>query len=174
MGVGTRTGKHLSGGQGAGQQEPSGKTAEEKSQPWEEESGLYAWTTAHCKQRGELAEMMFMVKATQKGFAAAKPYGDSRRYDFVLDTGERLWRVQVKSSARRIYNAYCINGRGSPSRSHPMYTPKEIDFLVGFVVPRNAWYVIPVTALMGTTLLLYPDGRRCGGRCEKFREAWNS
>ena len=39
------------------------------------------------KQRGELAEMMFMVKAAQKGFATAKPYGDSRRYDFVLDVG---------------------------------------------------------------------------------------
>ena len=53
-----------------------------------------AFTT---KQRGELAEMMFMVKAAQKGFATAKPYGDSRRYDFILDVGQRLWRVQVKS-----------------------------------------------------------------------------
>ena len=43
------------------------------------------WGNATSKQRGELAEMMFMVKAAQKGFATAKPYGDSRRYDFILD-----------------------------------------------------------------------------------------
>ena len=28
-----------------------------------------------------------MVKAAQKGFATAKPYGDSRRYDFIVDVG---------------------------------------------------------------------------------------
>jgi len=50
---------------------------------------------ATSKLRGELAEMMFMVKATQKGFATAKPYGDSRRYDFIV-------AVQVKSSIQAL------------------------------------------------------------------------
>ena len=45
----------------------------------------------------DLAGMMFMVKAAKKGFARAKPYGDSRRYKLVVDTGRRLRRVQVKS-----------------------------------------------------------------------------
>jgi hypothetical protein len=48
---------------------------------------------AHTKRRGKLVEMMFMVKASQEGLAVAKPYGDSRRYDFILDAGTRLWRV---------------------------------------------------------------------------------
>src|SRR5271169_7224149 len=61
------------------------------------------------KQRGELAEMMFMVKAAQKGFATAKPYGDSRRYDFIVDTGRRLWRVQVKSSSKLCKGAYHVS-----------------------------------------------------------------
>jgi hypothetical protein len=33
-------------------------------------------------------------KAAALGFGVAKPYGDSERYDFILDSGERLWRVQ--------------------------------------------------------------------------------
>ncbi|MFZ2009665.1 MAG: group I intron-associated PD-(D/E)XK endonuclease, partial [Candidatus Sulfotelmatobacter sp.] len=53
--------------------------------------------------------MMFMVKAAQKGFATAKPYGDSRRYDFILDVGQRLWRVQVKSSSAKQYGSYMVN-----------------------------------------------------------------
>ncbi len=52
-----------------------------------------------CKQRGELAEIAFLHKAANLGFGVAKPYGDSERYDFILDSGERLWRVQVKSVA---------------------------------------------------------------------------
>ena len=50
------------------------------------------------KQRGELAEMGFMFKAAGLGFGVAKPWGDSERYDFILDSGERFWRVQVKST----------------------------------------------------------------------------
>ena len=50
------------------------------------------------KQRGELAEMAFTLKAAGLGFGVAKPYGDSESYDFILDSGVRLWRVQVKST----------------------------------------------------------------------------
>ena len=37
------------------------------------------------KRRGELAELAFTLKATSLGFAVSKPYGDSERYDFILD-----------------------------------------------------------------------------------------
>jgi hypothetical protein len=45
----------------------------------------------------ELAEIAFLHKASALGFDGAKPFGDSERYDFILDSGERLWRVQLKS-----------------------------------------------------------------------------
>ena len=37
------------------------------------------------KRRGELAELAFILKAVSLGFAVSKPYGDSERYDFILD-----------------------------------------------------------------------------------------
>jgi len=37
------------------------------------------------KRRGELAELAFTLKATTLGFAVSKPYGDSERYDFIVD-----------------------------------------------------------------------------------------
>lgn len=37
------------------------------------------------KRRGELAELVFQLIATRMGFAVCKPYGDSERYDFILD-----------------------------------------------------------------------------------------
>jgi hypothetical protein len=57
---------------------------------WALDSENWIFAGLNSKQRGELAEMMFMVKATQKGFATAKPYGDSRRYDFIVDVGRSL------------------------------------------------------------------------------------
>jgi hypothetical protein len=37
------------------------------------------------KRRGELAELAFTLKAASLGFSVSKPYGDSDRYDFILD-----------------------------------------------------------------------------------------
>jgi hypothetical protein len=51
------------------------------------------------KGKGELAELAFLYKASGLGFGVAKPYGDNERYDFILDSGERFWRVQVRSTS---------------------------------------------------------------------------
>jgi hypothetical protein len=45
-----------------------------------------------------MAEMLFMVEASNRGFGVAKPYGNNERYDVILDRGRRFWRVQVKGS----------------------------------------------------------------------------
>jgi hypothetical protein len=41
------------------------------------------------KRKGEIAELAFMQKAVTLGFGIAKPWGDSDRYDFVLNCGNR-------------------------------------------------------------------------------------
>jgi len=38
------------------------------------------------KRAGELAEAAFLLKAQTMGFRVLKPWGDSERYDFVLDS----------------------------------------------------------------------------------------
>jgi hypothetical protein len=37
------------------------------------------------KRRGELAELAFTLKAATLGFGVSKPFGDSERYDVILD-----------------------------------------------------------------------------------------
>ena len=101
------------------------------------------------KRMGELAEMMFMVKAASRGFGVCKPYGDSERYDFVLDAGGRFVRVQVKSSSAKQYGAYLVNIQRHANGWAIPYTKSEIDFVVAWVLPEDAWFVIPVNALKG-------------------------
>jgi hypothetical protein len=135
------------------------------------ESRIFAGLSS--KQRGELAEMMFMVKAAQKGFATAKPYGDSRRYDFIVDVGNRLWRVQVKSSSAQDYGAYQVNLQRNANGEVIPYDPSEIDFVVAYVMPLDAWFVIPVEAIYGRkTAKLCLHGNRRSGKLGKYWEAW--
>ena len=50
------------------------------------------------KRDGEQAEAAFLHKAIGFGLSVATPRGDSERYDLIVDSGRRLWRVQVKST----------------------------------------------------------------------------
>jgi hypothetical protein len=134
-----------------------------------------AQPTFHAKQRGELVEMMFMLQATLRGLIVAKPYGDSRRYDFITDAGQRPCRVQVKSTTHRSGNGYIVNAT-SRRHSRQIYTARDIDFLIAYVIPRNAWYMVPVSKLKASTFIVYPDGHCPGpryGRYEQYREAWH-
>jgi hypothetical protein len=42
-----------------------------------------------------------MARASKNGLRLAKSWGDSSRYDVVVETGRRFVRVQVKSTANR-------------------------------------------------------------------------
>jgi hypothetical protein len=91
------------------------------------------------KALGEAAEAAFLAKATRLGFGVAKTWGDSERYDFILDSGQKLWRIQVKS-CRHFRSYYKVTTRGA---TQP-YTAEQIDFIAIYIVPENLWYVIPI------------------------------
>jgi hypothetical protein len=171
MNAGTISGKRLNAGKRARSRTKSrSKAAGEGAHPTPDEEIFAALTS---KQRGELAEMMFMVKAAQKGFATAKPYGDSRRYDFVLDVGRRLWRVQVKSSSAKQYGSYFLNLQRNANGETVPYDPTEIDFVVGYVMPCEAWFVIPVESIAGrATAKMCARGNPRSGTMGKYWEAW--
>jgi hypothetical protein len=129
----------------------------------------------NSKAKGELGELAFAHKAATLGFGVAKPHGDNERYDFILDSGERFWRVQVKTICQvhgHLYQTSVCHGYGVNTKP---YKAGEIDFVVAYLAPRDIWYVIPVRCVSGSTVLcFYPSGcRRGGGRFEPYREAWH-
>ena len=85
------------------------------------------------KLRGEWTELLFMTRATELGLRVIKPWGDSSRYDFVVETGGRFLRVQVKSTSCKRNNHYvcAIDGRGK----NP-YTAADIDFFAIYIITR--------------------------------------
>jgi hypothetical protein len=89
-------------------------------------------------------EAAFLLKAKRLGFLVAKPWGDSDRYDFILDSGSRLWRVQLKSTERVQARGYEIQPIDSVySKGKTIYKADQIDALVVHIAPCNAWYVLP-------------------------------
>jgi hypothetical protein len=128
----------------------------------------------HTRKRlGELAELAFMHKAASLGFGVAKPYGDSDRFDFIVNWDGRLCRVQVKSTRTAHRRGYEIAAHGCWG-GFDIYTKDEIDLIAAYVVPEDTWYVIPIEATRGRKrLCLHPNvPRRDCYKYEKYREAW--
>jgi PD-(D/E)XK endonuclease len=129
---------------------------------------------ANSKRSGEISEAAFLHKAVSLGFKVTKPWGDSERYDFVVDSGKRLWRVQIKCTGALRAGGYHIQPiHYVYGEKKVVYTADEIDVLAAHIVPLDVWYVVPVQALAaGTSLRLYPEGGCERPRFEKYKEAW--
>src|SRR6266849_2935762 len=75
----------------------------------------------NTKLTGERSEAAFLHRAAALGFGVAKPWGDSLRCDFILDNGQRLWRVQVKCTETlrpRLPNPRHLQPRQGTRRLH--------------------------------------------------------
>ncbi|MBZ5723159.1 MAG: hypothetical protein LAO03_22705 [Acidobacteriia bacterium] len=122
------------------------------------------------KERGEWAELRFMARAAEQGFRVSKPWGDSARYDYTLEIGDRFVRVQVKSTIYRYRGAYqCMFDRSRGQR----YTAEEVDFFAVFVIPEDVWYILPAElATSGSGHVVLDPGRE-GQKYEAYKEAWH-
>jgi protein gp37 len=130
------------------------------------------WRGLTRKRREEMAEAAFLHKASTLGFGVAKPWGDSDPYDLIVDSGRRLWRVQVKSAYRSgEYGGYTFHAYGNETKRP--YSLKDIDVLVAYIVPEDLWYVLPVRLFRKIKgMRLFPTSRRRSSKYEAYREGW--
>lgn len=128
----------------------------------------------NTKLTGERSEAAFLNRAASLGFGVAKPWGDSRRYDFILDNGSRLWRIQVKCTESIRAQAYETRATYTVGKGRAVYTRADIDFLAAHVAPLDVWYILPVEACTPAPMLrFYPHRQAKKMRLEKYREAWH-
>ena len=124
------------------------------------------------KARGELAEIRFMLAAAARGFVVAKPWGDNLPFDFLVGSGKRWYRVQVKLSSSRHWRGFHVSCRRHNLRRR--YTARQIDFLVAYIAPTRTWYVIPVHVLRGRkSITVYPRQPVSHGEFERYRNRFD-
>ncbi|MGH9581036.1 MAG: group I intron-associated PD-(D/E)XK endonuclease [Terriglobales bacterium] len=125
------------------------------------------------KRRGAETELLFLHEAWKRGLTVAHPYGDLAPYDFIVDAGGTLKRVQVRLLSDPEHGSTVGSGHGRGQRKP--YTKAEIDVLAVYAAQTPAWYLIPVEAFAGIRRLRLaphlPHGR---GKFEKWRDAWHT
>ena len=122
----------------------------------------------HPKARGEWAELRFMARAAEYGLCITKPWGDMARYDFAVEHNGRFLRVQVKCTKYKRGNSYKCNvtSNGVP------YTTNQLDFIAAYVIPADAWYIIPTEATNHQEQILLSPHRQ-NSKYDRYKEAWH-
>lgn len=129
------------------------------------------------KERGEWAELRFMTQAMFHGFRISKPWGDTSAYDVGVESGRRILRVQVKSTANRTGTGYLCQFKPNYHKKQD-YTLQQIDFFAAYVIPQDRWYIIPAKVILGVrrkyAIMLSPMQPRKKDRYshELYKEAW--
>jgi len=128
------------------------------------------------KALGFLAEARFQAKAIELGLTVSQPFGDNAKYDFIVDTGAKRLRIQVKSTyaARsKGCKTYKVLRSTNVGQNRVPYKISEVDFLAVHVVREDVWYIIPIRAIGGCkTINLDAGGHGLKNKYEKYREAW--
>jgi PD-(D/E)XK endonuclease len=122
---------------------------------------------ANYKRRGEWVELLFMTVASGLGFTVAKPWGDSARYDVIVENEGRFLRIQVKSTEQWAGSGYVCQlhmcGR--------LYTAKDIDYFAIYVLALDLWYIFPARTLAGLGAVVLTPHRK-GHKYERYMENW--
>jgi hypothetical protein len=130
------------------------------------------------KQRGEWVELQFMAQAAKRRFAVSKPWGDLQAYDVGIEHGSNFLRVQVKSASRRVGGGYFCRFEPHYQKKRD-YTLEQLDVFAAYVIPADAWYLIPASILLGAKRIgsamlspVTPPTKKASYRYECYREAW--
>jgi hypothetical protein len=124
-----------------------------------------------AKERGEWAEARFVARAAELMFRVAKPWGDSAPYDLMVERDGLIYRVQVKSTMRRMKG--CSFPCTMPSGKRLKNILKEIDFVAAYVIMLDLWYIIPAAVVQKRKGHIWLAPLRRRSKYERYLEAWH-
>jgi len=108
-----------------------------------------------------------MARAAENGLPVSKPLGESDSFDCVVGRPGKFVGVQVKCTMARMKDGpgYACSVRSN----NKSYRAGAFDFLAAYVIPDDAWYIVPAKLIRGqqTICLSSPHGKY-----EQYREAW--
>jgi hypothetical protein len=143
---------------------------------WRKKDRMAGGRLPGCKERGEWAELYFMMQAAGLGMKVSRPFGAVGRYDVGVENPTegnqaRVLRVQVKSTIyTRRNGGYSLNVMG-PQRKK--YLPGTVDFFAILLIPIDCWYIIPFEVLGRKNCSIHFTPKSVRQKYGAYREAWH-
>src|SRR2546423_4909215 len=98
-------------------------------------------------QKGNIAEAAVALSAAKLGFDVYRPITEGGRYDLIIDSGERLLRVQCKWAARHgdviVLRSYSARRAVGGKQINRHYTRDEVDMFAAYSQDLDQCYLLP-------------------------------
>ena len=120
------------------------------------------------KDLGLLSELRFQLAAVRRGFVVSSPSGDNAPYDFVIDNGINLLKVQVKGTTYTSPDGYFFFQICNGIHKLP-YTEGQVDFFALYIEPLRIFFIIPQALLKGRKAVRINEH----GKFKYFKENWD-
>ena len=125
--------------------------------------------STHASHRGAKGEHLFEGHFLEQGIFIAAPKHDLHRVDYVVEWEEQLVRVNVKTlhwnPKHKVFKAETRTS--CPGGNRP-YTPDEIDYFGVVSLEHNLIWMVPLSAVRGTSLSWHPPGKVYRKRVDSF------
>jgi hypothetical protein len=94
---------------------------------------------------GNLSEGAVLSAYLNEGFTVNIPFGTGASYDLVVDTGARLFKIQVKTAWVSNGCVHYKSQRRQPGSglTRRLYRSGEVDYFAAHCPPTKAIYVVP-------------------------------
>lgn len=107
----------------------------------------------NTKEIGNLTELQCITGLYELGCDVSIPFGNSQKYDLIIDYKNQLYKVQVKH-AKDFNGEYFVfktrwQGHNSSGYTQTLYTKEEIDFFATYY--KGQVYLIPVEQCSGAS-----------------------
>lgn len=103
-------------------------------------------------QRGTYAEYLFATECIKQGYNVSFPLMDSSVYDCIVDTGTKLFKVQIKSTTKTP-DKNRENVQVGLQNSKVFYTLENVDYFAVWVEIFNGFFIFKNTGNMHTIRL---------------------
>ena len=121
----------------------------------------------NSKRKGDIAEMIAQLYFLERNYSVSVPVGDNDKYDFIVDTGDKLLKIQVKSGnikddrmvielSTRTHSSGSKNNRTQVNK----YNDGDFDWLVAVDVASKQCYFIPPEKSINKTQITLRLGTR--------------
>lgn len=107
------------------------------------------------QQKGITTEIFVAAYLLSLGYNVSQPFCQDSKYDLILDTGEKLLRLQVKTARMKSDTSIVFNCRSTTKNSQTnksrYYNEDEIDYFATYW--NNQVYLIPVNECSAEKIL---------------------
>lgn len=132
---------------------------------------------SHNLIQGVIYEHLFVAEALGKELVPAQP-AVPMPWDYLVTRLDNLdtLRVQIKGTKTPFLNhnktRFQITAKTGAGKIEKVDS-RVVDVLCCYVEPYKCWYNIPMTALAGKSVWLYPTNNESKGQYECWRHDWS-